>query len=304
MFDSHAPILWTACAVAGAAGALALTAVLRLQAERPEQDDAWRDRAPLLFRLARPIVDLFAHRVAQSMSPALRALLTARLSTAGLSYSVRAEEFVVTQRIGFLVGIVLFGYAYLVLDLSAGIGLYVLMFCAPFGYLFPRIWLRDAIQRRHRLMEKQFPFFLDILVLSMRAGLNFSGAVAQSTAKMPPGPIKDEFSRLLRDMRTGTSRREGLQELAVRAELPAISNFCGAINQAEYTGGEIGRALSAQAGQRRSERFLRAEKLANQAPMKLLLPLVALLFPISLIIIVFPLAIRARDSGALQVLWH
>ena len=302
MFDLD-DLTWIFVHLAAATSAVLLLAgIVRLKFEEPVEDLEWRDRAPILFRFARPIVNLFAHRVATSMSPQLRAVLTARLSTAGLSYSVRPEELLVTQRIGFFLGVGMFIYAYAVLNLTAGIALYVLIFCAPVGYLFPRIWLRDAIHRRHRIIEKQFPFFLDILVLSMRAGLNFSGAIAQSVAKMPAGPVKEEFSRLLREIRTGTSRRDALRELAVRVDLPAISNFTAAINQAEDSGGEIGRALIAQASQRRSERFLRAEKLANQAPMKLLLPLVALLFPISLIIILFPLFIRARDSGALQSL--
>lgn len=288
--------------VAGASAILFVLGVARLKFEQPDEDPEWRDRAPLLFRIARPIVNLFAHRVASSMSPQLRTVLTARLSAAGLTYSVRPEEFLVSQRIGFFLGVGMFAYAYAVLNLTTGIALYVLMFCAPLGYLFPRVWLRDAIHRRHRAIEKQFPFFLDILVLSMRAGLNFSGAIAQSVAKMPSGPVKEEFARLLRDIRTGTSRRDAVRELAHRVDLPAISNFAAAINQAEESGGEIGRALMAQASQRRSERFLKAEKLANQAPMKLLLPLVALLFPISLIIILFPLFIRARDSGAMQSL--
>lgn len=298
-------LLWMLVPTAAAISAVLLAVgVARLKFEQPEPDRDWRDRAPVLFRVARPIVNLFAYRVAESMSPQLRAVLGARLSAAGLSYSIRPEEFVVAQRIGFFLGAGIFVYAYALLDLSAGNGLYVLMFCGPVGYLFPRVWLRDMVQRRHRAIEKQFPFFLDILVLTMRAGLNFAGAVAHSVEKMPAGPVKDEFARLLREMRTGVSRRQALGDLSERVALPAVSNFVGAINQAEDTGGEIGNALMAQASQRRSERFLRAEKLANQAPMKLLLPLVALLFPISLIIIVFPLFIRARDSGALHTLFN
>lgn len=297
-------VLWLGAHLAATCGVMLLVLwAARLKLEQPVVDWEWRDRAPAMFRLARPIVNMFAHRVADSMGPDLKAVLTARLGAAGLSYSVRPEEFVVTQRLGFFVGILFFSYAYAVLDLRPGVALYALAFCAPVGYFFPRIWLRDAIVRRHRAMEKEFPFFLDVLVLSMRAGLNFSGAIAQTVAKMPPGPTKDEFARVLRDMRTGTSRRDALQDLSSRVDLAAVSNFCAAINQAEDTGGEIGRALVAQASQRRSERFRRAEKLANQAPMKLLLPLVALLFPISLVIILFPLFIRARDSGALQSLW-
>ncbi len=294
--------------VAPAAGAvsvvLLLLGIARLKSEQPAQEQNWRDRAPLMFRIARPLVNLFAHRVAESMSAQVRVLLTDRLSAAGLSYSVRPEEFVVSQRIGFCGGVAMFLGAYWLLELDGGVLLYALMFFPPLGYWFPRIWLKDMIKRRHRTIEKQLPFFLDILVLAIRSGLNFSSAVAHSVAKMPTGPIKDEFARVLREMRTGVNRRQALQDLAARIDLAALSNFVAAVNQAEDTGGELGSALTAQAAQRRTERFLHAEKLANQAPMKLLLPLVALLFPISLIIIAFPLVVRARDSGMLHMLFN
>lgn len=304
MSDFALPYLVGAQLALFAAVVLVVVGLVRLRREQPEPDDEWRDQPPTLLRLARPLVNLFAHRVAASLSPQVRSVLTSRLNQAGLNYSVRPEEFLVAERIGFFFGLLLFAYAYFTLELKHGVALYGFMLCAPLGYVFPRIWLRDTVQRRHRAIEKQFPFFLDILVLSMRAGLNFSGAVAQSVEKMPPGPVKEEFARTLREVRTGVSRRDALTDLAGRVQLPAVANFCAAINQAEDTGGEIGRALLAQAAQRRSERFLRAEKLANQAPVKLLLPLVALLFPISLIIILFPLVIRARDSGALRILWN
>ncbi len=95
------------------------------------------------------------------------------------------------------------------------------------------------------------------------------------------------------------SRRLALNHLARRIDLPAVTNFVASINQAEETGGEIGNVLMQQARQRRTERFLKAEKLANQAPVKMLGPLVGLLFPITFIIIVFPIFIKARDSGTL-----
>lgn len=85
-----------------------------------------------------------------------------------------------------------------------------------------------------------------------------------------------------------------------RVQMPAVGNFVSAINQADESGGEVGEVLSVQANQRRMERFLRAEKLANQAPVKMLLPLIGLLFPITFIIILFPILIKARDSGTLD----
>lgn len=79
-----------------------------------------------------------------------------------------------------------------------------------------------------------------------------------------------------------------------------MTNFVSVVNQAEEVGGEIGEILVTQAAQRRAERFLKAEKLANQAPVKMLLPLIAFMFPITFIIVMFPIFIKARDSGTLS----
>jgi tight adherence protein C len=90
--------------------------------------------------------------------------------------------------------------------------------------------------------------------------------------------------------------------MASRVVIPAVTNFSASVIQAEETGGSLGEVLADQARQRRQERFLRAEKLANQAPVKMLFPLIALLFPITFIIIGFPIVMQLIDSGAFKLL--
>jgi len=195
-----------------------------------------------------------------------------------------------------VIGALFFTYIYRNLDLA----FYQVVLCAliiPLGYYYPDIWLRDATKRRHALIEKQFPFFLDLLVLSMRAGLNFSSAMAHSVEKMAPGPVREEFGRMIRETRTGVPRHQSLTDIAGRVNMPAVTNFVSVVNQAEEVGGELGEVLAAQAEQRRKERFLKAEKLANQAPMKMLFPLIGFLFPITFIIVMFPIVIKGRDMG-------
>jgi tight adherence protein C len=171
---------------------------------------------------------------------------------------------------------------------------------APFAYLYPDIWLRDRTKSRQVRFEKEFPFFLDVLVLGMKAGLTFTAAVEQAIEQLRAGPVKQEFERYLRETRTGITRRAALDRLAARVVIPAVTNFVASVTQAEETGGSLGDVLADQARQRRQERFLRAEKLANQAPVKMLFPLIALLFPITFIIIGFPIVIQLIDSGALD----
>ncbi len=264
------------------------------------EDQSWRDKSPHMFRLVRPLVNLFTKKVTESIDKHKLAVLKDRLSSAGMSYAIRPEEFIVTKRVFLALGITLFIYVYFMLELVSPMVITVVAVIVPIGFFYPDIWLRDKIKLRQHNFSKMFPFFLDLLVLSMRAGLNFASALDHSVEKMPPGPVKDEFTKVLRDTRTGLSRRESLVTMSERVQMPAVGNFVSAVNQAEESGGEVGDVLSIQAQQRRTERFLRAEKLANQAPVKMLGPLIGLLFPITFIIIMFPIFIKARDSGTMD----
>ena len=129
--------------------------------------------------------------------------------------------------------------------------------------------------------------------------LRRSTTSAKSTAPLgfPPGALKDEFARLLRDVRTGKPRAEALRELAQRMNLPAVSNFVATLIQAEATGMSLGPILRAQAEQRRVERFARAEKLAMEAPVKLLFPLIAFIFPCVFAILMFPIVMKFMAAG-------
>lgn len=283
---------------------LALLSLASLHRQRPHgEDDSWRDRLPLLFRLVRPVVGLFAHHVAERMNSGYRDLLTERLQRGGVGYVMRPEEFVVTRRMGLVTGVIL---CLMLMPLAgeAASGWRLALIAAallfiPLGLLYPDLWLRDAIKRRQALIQKQFPFLLDLIVLTMQAGLSFAAALGHAVERLPAGPVREEMRRVLRETRTGVTRREALGRLARRTGVSAVRNVVGAINHAEETGGELAGILLSQARQLRRERFLRAEKLANQAPMKLLLPLIGLLFPVTFLIIVFPLFMKARDSGTL-----
>ncbi len=275
---------------------VSVAVILKLQAPA-EGDESWRDKAPLMFRLMRPFVNLFAYKIASSVSPQKLQSVKEKLFKAGLSYVLRPEEFIAGRRVCAGIALLLVAYVYFLLDLSWSNTLLAALLMAVLGYSYPDIWLRDVIKKRELKTSTQFPFFLDVLVLAIRAGLNFASAVAHAVERIPESPVRTEFSRYLRETRTGLSRRDALRNLSERIAIPAVANFVAVINQCDQTGGELGDLLSKQAAQRRIERFQLAEKLANQAPVKMLLPLVGLLFPITLIIIMFPLFIKARDTG-------
>jgi tight adherence protein C len=268
----------------------------------PDRDNAWRDRSPPILQMMRPIVRWYASSVDASLPAHKREVLQTQLNAAGAGYMLTPAEFIVVHRLAFIAGIAVASYVILVLDVSDPMHLAVCGSLAPFAYLYPDIWLRDATRKRQARFEKEFPFFLDVLVLGMKAGLTLPAAVDQAVEQLRDGPVRQEFARYLRETRTGVARRVALDRLAQRVVIPAVTNFAASVIQAEETGGSLGEVLADQARMRRQERFLRAEKLANQAPVKMLFPLIALLFPITFIIIGFPIVIQLIDSGAFDIL--
>ena len=266
------------------------------------RDTAWRDQLPVLLKALRPFIRWYASGVDQLLVSVQRDVIQNRLNAAGGAYLITPAEFIVLRRLAFVVGGLLAAYAICVLGVRNPTCVAVAICLAPCAWLYPDIWLRDATSRRQRRFEKEFPFFLDVLVLAMKAGLTFTAAVEQSIEQLSEGPVRHEFSRYLRETRTGSARKVALDRLATRVFMPAVTNFTASVIQAEETGGSLGEVLADQARQRRQERFVRAEKLANQAPVKMLFPLIALLFPVTFIIIGFPIAIQLRDAGALEIL--
>jgi tight adherence protein C len=265
------------------------------------RDAAWRDELPLLLRGLRPALRWYTAGVQDTLSAPKRETLQIQLNAAGLAYITTPAEFIVIRRFAFVVGIAIALYVIVVLAVRNPFHVALASSVAPFAYMYPDLWLRDTTRRRQTRFEKDFPFFLDVLVLGMKAGLTFTAAVEQAIEQLRESPVRQEFSRYLRETRAGVARRVALDRLAARTLIPAVTNFVASVSQAEETGGSLGEVLADQARQRRQERFLRAEKLANQAPVKMLFPLIALLFPITFIIIGFPIVIQLVDAGAFNL---
>ncbi len=117
--------------------------------------------------------------------------------------------------------------------------------------------------------------------------------------KATPGPLRNEFAVVLRDLRAGLSRADALRRMAERLDIQEITGFVSSIVQAEKMGASLGNVLRVQSDQRRSERFQRAEKQAMEAPVKLVFPLVLFIFPVTFIILLFPIAMKFVGEGML-----
>ena len=156
-----------------------------------------------------------------------------------------------------------------------------------FGYMAPEFWLGRKIRARSWAMILQLPDALDLLTISVEAGLGFDAALAKVVEKME-GPLVDEFRQALAEVRMGRTRRDALRDVATRADAQPVSNFIGAIVQAEQLGVPIAKVLQIQSNQLRIERRQRAEEAAAKAPVKMLFPMVGCIFPTIFIVILGP----------------
>ena len=158
------------------------------------------------------------------------------------------------------------------------------------GFFLPEIWLSRRIKKRQKAILLAVPDTLDLLTISVKAGLSFDGALSKVIEKVS-GPLSNEFRRALAEVRVGKVRRDALRDIVPRTEVPALSNFIGAIVQAEQLGVPIAKVLQIQSEQLRIERRQRAEELAAKAPIKMLFPLVGCIFPSMFIVILGPAVI-------------
>ncbi len=158
-----------------------------------------------------------------------------------------------------------------------------------FFYMYPVIWLRSAVKIRQQQILRAMPFVLDLLTLSVEAGLDFMSAVQRATERDKLDALSEELLRMVREIQVGTTRKNALRAMSERVDLPDMRALVNALVQADELGVAVGSILRIQSDQIRVRRFERAEKLANEAPTKLLGPLMVFIFPAVFIILLGPL---------------
>jgi tight adherence protein C len=166
-----------------------------------------------------------------------------------------------------------------------------------FGWVFPYIWLSDQTKKRQKAISRELPYNIDLLTLSVEAGLDFQAAMGTVVEKGMPGPLLEEMNIVLNEIRMGRTRAEALRNMADRIQLSDVSAFVSNLIQADKMGTSLGKVLRIQSTQMRINRTHRAEKLANEAPLKMLLPLIACIFPTVFLVLFGPIVYRLMYGG-------
>lgn len=155
-------------------------------------------------------------------------------------------------------------------------------------YAYPMLWLRSCVRIRQTKILRALPFVLDLLTLSVEAGLDFMMALQRCTERPVIDPLTEELIRVIRETQLGTTRRDALRAMANRIGLSDVRAIVNALVQADELGVSVGAILRIQSDQVRTRRFERAERLANEAPVKLLGPLLFFIFPAVFLILLGP----------------
>jgi tight adherence protein C len=219
-----------------------------------------------------------------------------QLLLAGSPGNLDAPALVVIKLLGTGVGIVL---SFLIVDYGGSAIQRIVLFVFPLvlGFYGPDAWLARKVEERRVEMQKALPDILDLLVISVEAGLGFDSALSRVVATVP-GPLSQEFFRMLQETRVGVSRRDAMRHLMDRTDLDELRSFLLAMIQAEAFGVTIANVLRVQADEMRVKRRQRAQEKAFAAPVKMVFPLVFCIFPALFIILLGPAAIQITEAFA------
>ncbi|HYK98096.1 MAG TPA: VWA domain-containing protein [Candidatus Acidoferrales bacterium] len=219
----------------------------------------------------------------------------ARLQQAGEPMGLGAAEFIgVRAGLAVALGVIALGVGTRMVDDAGALALYMLG-GGLLGFALPGFVIDALGRNRKNAIRRALPAALDMLALSAEAGLSFDGAISQVAHRWDT-PLSEEFRRLLVEFQMGRERRQALRELADRSGVPGLSRFSNAVIQADSLGVPLSRVLHEQSAQIRTQRRQHAEERARKAPVMMLFPMVALIFPALFVVILGPAVPRLLQS--------
>lgn len=244
---------------------------------------------PFSERALRPMIERLGSFLSRSTPQKARADLMNRLDLAGRPGNLTPEDFgavrivaaAVMAAVGLLIGLLLGNPLYAGIALAIG---------AILGYYLPVLWLKQKVDARRADIRKGLPDAMDLLVIAVDAGLGFDAALARVTDKYK-NALSDEFAKVLREVSLGRPRLEAMDEMGRSSGVDDLHNFIQAVIQSEQFGTGIGKILRIQADEMRRKRRQRAQELAAQATLKMLLPMVGCIFPTLWIVLLGPAAL-------------
>jgi tight adherence protein C len=244
---------------------------------------------PFQERIILPILKAVSDLIVRITPAANIRAVQKKLELAGNPWNVEAPVYWSLQIVFALLlgGLLLFLFLFGSLKLAWFLSLGIVILGAVFGYFFPGLYLDSRIRARQENIRKALPDALDLLTICVEAGLGFDSAMSKVTEEWE-NELAAAFGRVIQEIRLGKLRRDALRDMAERVGLPELTSFVAAVVQSEQLGVSMSRVLRIQADQMRLKRRQIAEEKARQAPVKMMIPLVFLIFPSILIVLLGP----------------
>jgi tight adherence protein C len=279
-------IVFTGFAVALAAWSIVEMIIEAVQGKE-DRDEIFVDTP--VFRVMLPFVQVIARQLERfAFLDSRRDAIDRQLVTAGKRDAITPDEVLGTCCLSSVGGVLTALY----LDNMIGVGMPFYAALGLLGLMLPFMGINDMIKKRHHKIRRALPYTLDLLTLAVEAGLDFTAALSKIVDKLKGNPFQDEVKKLTRDLAMGKTRIEGLKDMAERVRMEELQSVVSALVQADELGSALGPTLRIQAAELRRRRFQLAEKKAMQAPVKMLFPLVAFIFPLVFIVVFGPIVLK------------
>ena len=252
-------------------------------------------RIPFSRRVIVPVFSAIGHFLGRAAPKEIRLRTEKRITHAGTPWNLTFYSLLAIQ---FLLGgslLILFILSLNFIQVEGFRMAIMVIMVTAFGFFLPYGVINSKADSRQHVIRRALPDMLDLLLISVEAGLGFDMALKR-VSKTMPGPLSDEVKRALEEIRMGGERASAFRGIAKRSGVSEVSSFISSVTQAEQMGSNIASTLRVQSDYMRQKRRQRAEETAAKAPTKLLFPLLIFIFPALFVVILGPAAIRIYQS--------
>jgi tight adherence protein C len=258
-------------------------------------DQPDKSQSPII-NLSRPLVHQLTIKYAKRIkNENFRKNIEYKIMTGGLDNELNVDEFIGLKLLWgvFFPAIV----AILNFSLSLGYPWPIFVIAAPLGFMIPDFHANKQRKERYQSIIIDLPFFVDLLALSTQAGADFMSAIQKISDAAESSLLAQEFDKVLRDTRLGSTREQALKSMAARLDIAEVTSFVNVLTDADSTGASIGEVLKEQSEQMRLERFVRAEKAGARASQAILIPMMVFIIPAVFIMVFAPVGLQFIYGG-------
>ncbi len=259
------------------------------------EEEATKDSKILMIKLFKPFFPILLGTIVKLRLIEYRATTKKKLITANLSQEITPDEFIALKVLTTIAWPVL--ATLLTTAMEIQLSTTVLIGICVFGFFHPDIWVNQIIKTRRREILMHLPYTIDVLTLSVEAGLDFIAAMTRLVEKTRENALTQELSRMLKEITLGTSRADALKNMADRLNIEEISSLTTLLIQVDQLGADVGTVLRAQSDQIRANRFFAAEQAGAKASQLILFPMILCIFPTIFLVILGPYFISYSTKG-------